>query len=194
MKPHSQRRIYEGRVLNLRVDDIDTPNGGRRDYEVVEHAGGVVVIAQPGPGKIVLVRQHRHAVDSDLWEVPAGMIERGEPPEETAKRELIEETGYRAERLRFLWSIYTSPGFCQERIHFFVAEGLTLGEAAPEEDEAFEVRTWRVADAWALVEQDQLRDAKTQIALAWAFRSATLAAAEGERELNALDTLRTVGG
>jgi ADP-ribose pyrophosphatase len=152
------------------------------------------VIAQPAPGKIVLVRQHRHAVDSDLWEVPAGMIERGEPPEETAKRELIEETGYRAERLRFLWSIYTSPGFCQERIHFFVAEGLSPGEAAPEEDEAFEIRTWRVEDAWALVERDELRDAKTQIALAWALRSAAIAAAEGERALNEIDTLRTVGG
>ncbi len=192
MKPHSQRRIYEGRVLNLRVDEIDTPHGGRRNYEVVEHPGGVVVIAQPSPGEIVLVRQHRHAVDRDLWEVPAGMIERGEAPAVTAERELIEETGYRAERLRFLWSIYTTPGFCEERIHFFVAEGLTQGVAAPEDDEEFEIRTWRLEDAWALVERDQLRDAKTQIALAWALR--TFALAEAEREAIERDTWRTVGG
>ena len=96
------------------------------------------------------------------------MIERGEPPIETARRELIEETGYRAESLRFLWSIFTTPGFCTERIHFFAAEGLTPGPAAPEDDEEFELRTWSLDDAWALVERDELRDAKTQIALAWA--------------------------
>jgi len=114
------------------------------------------------------VKQHRHAVDGDLWEVPAGMIERGEPPLETAKRELLEETGYRADSLRFLWSIYTTPGFCQERIHFFVADGLTAGEAQPEDDEEFELRVWSLDDAWRLVERDELRDAKTQIALGWA--------------------------
>ena len=194
MKPHSQRRIYEGRVLNLRVDEIDTPKGVRRDYEVVEHAGGVVVIAQPAPDRIVLVRQHRHAVDADLWEVPAGMIERGEPPAVTAERELIEETGYRAERVRYLWSIYTTPGFCQERIYFFVAEGLSLGEAAPEDDEEFEIRTWSLEEAWALVERDELRDAKTQIALAWALREAAAAEAKRELTVSELDTLRTVGG
>ncbi len=96
------------------------------------------------------------------------MIERGEPPLETAKRELLEETGYRADSLRFLWSIYTTPGFCQERIHFFVADGLTAGEAQPEDDEEFELRVWSLDDAWRLVERDELRDAKTQIALGWA--------------------------
>ena len=131
-------------------------------------SGGVAIVAQPAPGEIVLVRQYRHAVGQDLWEVPAGMIERGEPPLETARRELIEETGYRAESLRFLFSLYTSPGFCNERIHLFAAEGLTLGEAAPEDDEQFEIRTWKIEEAWHLVETDRLRDAKTQIALAWA--------------------------
>lgn len=169
MKPYSSERIYSGRVVNLRVDEVDRyRGGGRRKVEVVEHAGGVCIIARPTPDEIVLVKQHRHAVDSDLWEAPAGMIERGEPPIETARRELVEETGYRAESLRFLWSIYTTPGFCEERIHFFAAEGLTPGEAEPEDDEQFELRTWRIDDAWALVERDELRDAKTQIALAWA--------------------------
>ena len=169
MKTHTSERIYTGRVVNLRVDEIDAARGGsHRKIEVVEHPGGVVVIARPTPAEIVLVRQHRHAVDRDLWEVPAGMIERGEPPIETARRELIEETGYRAASLRFLWSLYPTPGFCEERIHLFVAEGLTPGLAAPEDDEEFEIETWRVEDAWELVERDELRDAKTQIALAWA--------------------------
>jgi ADP-ribose pyrophosphatase len=173
VKPHATRTIYEGRVIDLRVDEIDRLRGpGTRSVEVVEHVGGVCVIARPTPGEIVLVRQYRHAVESDLWEVPAGMIEVGEPPIETARRELIEETGYRAASLRFLWSIYTTPGFCNERIHFFVAEGLTVGESHPEDDEQFELRTWSLDDAWALVERDELRDAKTQIALAWARANA----------------------
>lgn len=159
--------------MNLRVDEIAKPRaGGTRKVEVVEHVGGVVVIARPTPATIVLVKQHRHAVNEELWEVPAGMIERGEPPIETARRELIEETGYRAASLRFLWSLYPTPGFCEERIHLFVAEGLTPGPAAPEDDEEFEIKTWRVEDAWDLVERDELRDAKTQIALAWARSNA----------------------
>jgi ADP-ribose pyrophosphatase len=166
---YSSERIYEGRVLNLRVDEIDAYHGGRkRKVEVVEHAGGVAIVAQPAPSTIVLVKQHRHAAGTDLWEVPAGMIERGEPPLETAKRELIEETGYRAERWSALWTIFTTPGFCEERIHFFVAEGLSEGAAAPEDDESFELRVWDVEEAWQLVVRDELRDAKTQIALAWA--------------------------
>jgi ADP-ribose pyrophosphatase len=168
--PLSSERIYSGRVVNLRVDEIPQPRGGgRRKVEVVEHVGGVAIIARPTPREIVLVKQHRDAVDEDLWEVPAGMIERGEPPIETAHRELIEETGYRAESLRFLWSIFTTPGFCEERIYFFVADGLTPGVAEPEPDEEFELRVWPLDEAWQLVQSDGLRDAKTQIALAWAL-------------------------
>jgi ADP-ribose pyrophosphatase len=168
VKVYASERIYEGRVVDLRVDEVDKRGGGTRKVEVLEHVGGVCVIARPAPRQIVLVKQHRHAVDTDLWEVPAGMIDPGEAPIETARRELIEETGYRAASLRFLWSIFTTPGFCTERIHFFVAEGLESGESQPEDDEEFELRIWSVEEAWALVERDELRDAKTQIALAWA--------------------------
>jgi len=168
MKIVASERLYAGRVLNLRIDNVEQPDGRLRKVEVVEHSGGVVVIAQPTPAEIVLVKQYRHPTGSELWEAPAGMIERGEPPIETAHRELIEETGYRAESLRYLWSIYTTPGFCTERIYFFVATGLTPGEAHPEEDEHFELRVFSLDEAWALVENDELRDAKTQIALAWA--------------------------
>lgn len=173
MKPRSSEWIYSGRVVNLRLDEIPRPReGGLRKVEVVEHSGGVCVIARPSPGEIVLVKQYRHAVGEELWEVPAGMIERGEPPIETARRELIEETGYRAESLRFLWSMFSTPGFCEERIYFFVADGLTAGLAQPDDDEAFELRVWSLEEAWRLVERDELRDAKTQIALGWALREA----------------------
>ncbi len=175
MKVHSSHVVYKGRVLNLRVDEIDSyQDDRRRMVEVVEHAGGVAIIAMPTSSTIVLVRQYRHPVAQELWEVPAGMIERGEPSLETAKRELIEEAGYQAERWRALWSIYTTPGFCEERIHFFVADGLTQCEAAPEDDEQFEIRVWDVEEAWKLVERDELRDSKTQIALAWARAQAGL--------------------
>jgi ADP-ribose pyrophosphatase len=169
LKAIASKRIWEGRIVNLRVDEIEGVRGGaNRTIEVVEHPGGVAVIARPSRREIVLVRQYRHAIGEELWEVPAGKIDRGEPPLETAQRELVEETGYRAERLRFLWSMYSSPGFCSERIHFFAAEGLTPGEAQPEADEQFEIRAWSIEEAWRLVEADKLRDAKTQIALAWA--------------------------
>ncbi|MGP6159077.1 MAG: NUDIX hydrolase [Vulcanimicrobiaceae bacterium] len=163
------KQIWQGRIINLRVDEIEGVRGGKhRTIEVVEHPGGVAVIARPSRREIVLVRQYRHPVGEELWEVPAGKIERGEPPIETAQRELLEETGYSAERLRFLWSMYSTPGFCSERIHFFVAVGLKVGEAKPEADEQFEIRSWSIEDAWRLVERDELRDSKTQIALSWA--------------------------
>ena len=165
---HGTRRIYEGRVLNLRVDDVEYPNGHRSTVEVVEHRGGVAVIAMPQPHQIVLVHQYRPAIGRAMWEVPAGKLEAGEDPSSCARRELMEETGYRAERLRELWTFYTAPGFCSELLHLFVAEGLRLGAASPEAGEQIEVRTFDVDEAWALASRNELPDAKTQIALSWA--------------------------
>jgi ADP-ribose pyrophosphatase len=170
MPVYASQWPYRGRIVSLRVDEIDSYRGDRRrTVEVVEHPGGVAIVAQPSPREIVLVRQYRHAVEADLWEVPAGRIEPGEDEAETARRELLEETGYRAERLEYLFSIDTTPGFCNERIRLFAAHGLIAGAAEPDEDEQFEIRTWPVEEAWRLVLADELRDAKTQIALAWAL-------------------------
>ena len=171
MEVYRTERLYEGNIINLRLDEVDARKGGRRLFEVVEHRGGVVVIASPQPQTIVLVRQHRHAVGSDLWEVPAGVLEQGEDPAHAALRELREETGYRAARVRYLWSAHSTPGFCTELLRFFVATELTAGESDPDDNEEFEVRTFTVAEAWQMVERDELRDAKTQIALAWATRN-----------------------
>lgn len=166
------RRIYEGRVLNVRVDDVVLPNGRMSKFEIVEHNGGVCIIAQPQPDTIVLVRQYRPATGRTLLEVPAGKLEAGEDPAACAERELIEETGYRCKRLRRLWSFFTAPGFCSELLHLFVAEGLTDGTPQPEANESIEVEVMPVKDAWAMVERDELPDAKTQIALAWALSNA----------------------
>ena len=162
------RRIYEGRVLNLRVDEVELPNGHVGKFEIVEHNGGVSIIAQPQPDAIVLVRQFRPATGRYLLEVPAGKLEAGEEPALCAQRELLEETGYRCERMRRLWSFFTAPGFCSELLHLFVAEGLTPGIAQPEANESIDVEMIAVDEAWAMVERDEIPDAKTQIALAWA--------------------------
>ena len=168
VKVHGTRRVYEGRVVNLRVDAVEYGNGYRSEMEVVEHRGGVAVIAMPQARSIVLVHQFRPAIGRAMWEVPAGKLEAGEDPQECATRELVEETGYRAQRLRKLWTFYTAPGFCTELLHLFVAEGLRAGTASPEESEQIEVRTFELDEAWHLVTRDELPDAKTQIALAWA--------------------------
>jgi ADP-ribose pyrophosphatase len=162
------RPIYKGRIINLRVDDVEYANGHRGEMEVVEHRGGVAIVAMPAPRAIVLVRQYRPAIGRAMWEVPAGKLEAGEDPLACATRELVEETGYRAQWLRKLWTFFTAPGFCTELLHLFVAEGLSAGTPAPEEGEQIEVRTFDVEDAWRLVTHDELPDAKTQIALAWA--------------------------
>ena len=162
------RRVFEGRIMNVRVDDVLYPNGNRSTVEVVEHNGGVCVIAQPDPASIVLVRQFRPAIGRELWEVPAGKLEAGEDPRVAAERELIEETGYRCASLRKLWSFYTAPGFCSELLHIFVAEGLSAGTPEPEADEEIETRVFPLEEAWSMIERDELPDAKTQVAVGWA--------------------------
>lgn len=170
LKVLNSRRIYDGRIINLRVDEVERGDGRRSIVEVVEHGGGVAIIASPAPGRVILVRQYRHATGQAVWEVPAGKIDPGEDPAVSAARELEEETGYRCARVRKLWTFFTSPGFCNELLHLYSAEGLTPGTPSPEDEEAIEVRTFDIAQAWAMVEHDELPDAKTQIALGWLVR------------------------
>ena len=165
MKTTASKRVYDGRVLNLRVDQIES--GGKTfEAEIVEHRQAVVIVALPQPGSVILVGQYRYPLGRILWEVPAGSMDDGESVEEAAARELREETGYSARHLRRLWSAYSAPGFCNELLHFVVAEDLTLGVPDPDVDEDIEVRVYGIEQAWAMVERDELRDAKTQIALA----------------------------
>jgi ADP-ribose pyrophosphatase len=165
MKRTASKRIYDGRVLNLRVDSIES-DGRTFEAEVVEHRQAVVIVALPQPGSVILVGQYRYPLGRVLWEVPAGSMNAGETVEDAAARELREETGYSARHLRRLWSAYSAPGFCDELLHFVVAEELTLGVPDPDVDEEIEVRTYGIEQAWAMVERDELPDAKTQIALA----------------------------
>lgn len=160
-------RVFEGRVFDVRIDRIRYPDGAEHRVDVVEHPGSFTVLAMPAPHDVVLVRQYRHAVSKALWELPAGTAEPGEEPEAGAARELAEETGYRARRMRRIGSLYATPGFCTEIMHFFVAEELEAGEQMLDEDERIEVATFTRDAAWRLVAQGEIADMKTVLALAW---------------------------
>jgi ADP-ribose pyrophosphatase len=162
------RRVYEGRVINVRIDTLET-RSGPHDYEIVEHRGAVVVLPMPSPSEIVLVRQWRAPLEAYTWEACAGSIDEGEAPEAAALRELREETGFRATSLRRLWAAYSAPGFCSELLHFFVADSWTVGETDFDAGEDIDIRTFALEDVRAMIERDELRDAKTQILVLWAL-------------------------
>jgi ADP-ribose pyrophosphatase len=163
------RRIYDGKVVSLRVDTL-RGNSKSHDVEVVEHAEAVVVIVRPRPGEMLLVKQYRHPLGRDNWEVVAGGMEAGESPEEAARRELREETGYVAHRVERLWSAFSAPGFCTELLHFCVVDGYDAGERTgfDEGEEEMELGIFSVDELWRKIRADELPDSKTQIAVLWA--------------------------
>src|SRR5712691_4173746 len=130
------REIYKGRIVDLRVERVTLPNGTVVDLELMHHPGAAAVVAADEQGRVVLIRQYRHAAGGYLWELPAGVLASpDEPPAACATRELREEAGLVAERLAYLGAILTSPGFCDERIHLFLARGLRDEGHAHEDDE-----------------------------------------------------------
>jgi ADP-ribose pyrophosphatase len=162
----ASRRCFEGRVFGVRVDELRFADGSEHRVDVVEHGASVAIVAMPAPGTIVLVRQYRHPANTALWEIPAGSSDPNESPADGARRELREETGYLAGRIRPIGSILTTPGFCSEVMHFFHADQLTAGAPATEEDERIEVRSCALEAAWRLVAEGTV-DAKTLLALYW---------------------------
>lgn len=166
----STRRVYTGRVLNLDIDTVRFPNGTTGELEMIRHPGASAVVpflsdpAGDDP-QVMLIRQYRYAAEGYLYEVPAGRLDANETPDQCARRELREETGCKAERVEHLVTIYTTPGFTDERIHLFMAVGLTHGEVAREADEFIEVETMTLSRALSLVERGEIQDAKTALAL-----------------------------
>ena len=161
----ASRRVYEGRVLSLEVDDVEEPGGVRAVREVVRHRGSVAALAVHEDGRVVLVRQYRYPVDADLWELPAGRLDPGETPAEGARRELEEEVGLRAEGLEPLARYYTTPGFCDEEMHLFRATRLTSVPARPEPDERIEALTCTLEEARSMIARGEVREGKTLVAL-----------------------------
>ena len=164
------RRIYTGRVVSLDVDQVEFPNGNVGELEMLRHMGASAVVpflddpADADP-RIVLIRQFRHATGDYLWEIPAGRRDGEESAETTARRELVEETGYHCRELRKLTSIWTTPGFTDEVIHLFAATGLTPGDSAREDDEVLDLHPMPWSAAMAMIRAGTIRDAKTLVAL-----------------------------
>ena len=157
----SRRSIHEGRVISLSLQRVVLPNGAQTDLEVVEHPGASTILPFLGPEEILLIRQHRHCAGGDILEVPAGTIHPGESPEACARREIEEETGYRAGRLEPLGWIWTTPGFTTEKIFLFAAHDLTPGRASTAADEMIAPERMGFHDAVERAASGEITDAKT---------------------------------
>jgi ADP-ribose pyrophosphatase len=157
------RQVYAGRVVDLRVERVTLPNGAAVDLEVMHHKGAAAVVAADDEGRVVLIRQYRHAAGGYLWEVPGGGLHSpAEAPAACAARELREEAGLGADRLRSLGSIFTTPGFCDERIWLFLAEGLHETGTAHDPDEVItDISRVPIHEAIAMVRDGTIVDGKT---------------------------------
>lgn len=162
----SSEVVYTGPLFRVLHDKLIEPSGKPSERDVIRHNGSVVILAvDPAKNKknpwIVMERQYRHAANQYLWELPAGKLEPGEDALEGAKRELAEETGYRAKKWRSLVEYYASPGFLGESMKVFLAEGLEPGAAHPEEDEQIELRLVKLKDVLKAIEKGAILDGKT---------------------------------
>jgi ADP-ribose pyrophosphatase len=160
-------KIFTGRVISLQVDEVELPNGQTSKREIIKHPGAVAILPITNDGKIVMVEQFRKALERTLVEIPAGKLEKGENPLECARRELEEETGYVCEKLDWLISFYTSPGFADEIVHLYVATGLSKKEDAAQldEDEFVNIVELSLSEATQYIEGKKIYDAKTAYAV-----------------------------
>ncbi len=164
LKLLKRNRLYEGRVFNTVVDDIEYPSGRRSIREIAEHPGGAVALAMFPDEKILLVNQHRYPFDEFVWELPAGKLDKGEDPFHCAQRELAEETGYQAKEWKKLLKIYPTPGFCNEVLHIFLATGLSEtpeGRKLEEGEQTMTVKIVPLQEALAMIDEGKIVDAKT---------------------------------
>ncbi len=165
MRRLSTRRLYEGKVLALDLDEVEEPGGVTAKREVVRHPGSVAALPVTPEGGLILVRQYRYPVDDTVWELPAGRVDPGESPEEAIQRELREEIGQRAERLEKIAFFYTTPGFCDETMHVFRATGLVPDQAEADDDERIETATVTLERAREMISAGELREGKTLVAV-----------------------------
>jgi ADP-ribose pyrophosphatase len=169
----STRRAYTGKVISLDVDRVRFPDGSEGELEMIRHPGASAIVpflSDPAGAdpQVLLIRQYRYAAEGFIYEIPAGRLDAGEAPEACAHRELLEETGCRAERLERMFTMYTTPGFTDEKIHLFMASGLTFGEAQREADEFLTLEPVSLSRALAMVQGGEIQDAKTALGLLYA--------------------------
>jgi ADP-ribose pyrophosphatase len=167
------RRVYTGRVISLDVDSVRFPDGSIGELEMIRHPGASAIVpfvsdptgADP---QILLIKQYRYAAEQFLYEIPAGRLDAGEDPRDCAARELREETGCTAQHMDFLFTMFTTPGFTDERIHLFMAAGLERGETAREADEFITLETVTLSQALQLIQRGEIKDAKTALGILFA--------------------------
>lgn len=164
-KTVEKKYIYKGRIINLRSDTAELPNGKQALREVVEHPGGVTVAALTEEDELMFVRQFRYPYSEIILEIPAGKLEKGEDPFEAGKRELREETGAVAENYRDIGKFYPTPGYCGEIIHMYAATGLTFTSLDLDEDEFLAPERIPLEKAVQMVLDNEIRDGKTQAAV-----------------------------
>jgi len=157
----SSQTVYAGKVFGIRRDEVIEPTGVRGTREMITHPGSVVVLPVLPDGRVVLIQQYRYAARQYLWELVAGRIDEGETPLEAAERELREETGYRAKRFRTFLEFFPTPGFLEEKMYLLLAEGLTPGQAEPEDDEKIVARPYTGKQLEQMIRNGKLHDAKT---------------------------------
>lgn len=166
----SSKTLYQGRVFGVRRDTVVEPGGIHTTRDIVVHSGSVVILPVFEDGRILLIRQYRHAVGETLWELVAGRKEPAESATAAARRELLEETGYTARRVRRFLEVYPTPGFVSERMWVFVARGLKAGPARPEKDERITPRLFRLRQLDAMIRNGGVRDAKSVAGLLYYMR------------------------
>ena len=164
LKLLQRTEVYHGRVFNILVDDVQYPSGNRSVREVAEHSGGGVALAVFPDRRIILVRQHRYPFNEFVWELPAGKLAPGEDPLHCAQRELAEETGYAGNHWQKLTAIYTTPGFCNEVLHIYMAQNLyelPEGKALEEGEQTMKTKILPLEDALAMIERNEIVDGKS---------------------------------
>ncbi len=169
-KPRSSRTVYAGKLLTVKEDAVELPDGSNATREYIQHPGAVVIIPLIDDSTLLLEHQYRYAVRSHFLELPAGKIEADEPAEETARRELLEETGYVARDWRFLTTLHPCVGYSDERIELFVARGLTFAGHPGEDDEFIETVTMSIDAALAKILVREITEMKTILGVFWADR------------------------
>ena len=168
--PLSSKTVYHGKLLHVLQDEVRLPNGRAARRELIRHPGAAVMVPMPDPHSVVLVRQFRYPLARHFYEVPAGKIDRGEEPLQTAKRELLEECGYEAGEWRHLATIHPCIGYADERMEFYLARELRDVGHSPDEDEFLERVTLGFEQALRWVREGRITDQKTVIGLLWADR------------------------
>ena len=163
-KTVSENYIYRGKILSLRCDDAILPDGKPCKREIVEHTGGACVLAKTDRG-IALVRQFRYAYHEEIYEIPAGKLNQGEDPMKAAARELSEETGLIADRLKLLSVLYPTPGYTNEKIYIYEAEGLKKGEGHLDEGEFLDVEYFPEEEVLSMIRDGRIKDGKTIVAM-----------------------------